>query len=303
MQVSVIIIEVLSCLLDQNRWQPWEYQYIFIIITLVINYKNDTDALAIIAFIFAAIYFYSGLGKMNAVFSQSIQHALTRSGIFHASNSYLYNFLVYHSGYASGITELSLSIGLFFQRTKKIAAIFLILMHILILVLFGPFGINYDIIIWPWNIAMILLLYILFISKQPASIQFKSIKKGWNKIIIILFGILPALNFFGYWDFFLSSSLFSTKPTDMYICINKPRSSKELQPFIVLNKNKTLCDSNSLIINVRTWSFQELMVPAYPELRVYKNIKSQLLKRYPDMEATFVIFLYTNGQKKRIELK
>src|ERR1019366_5120531 len=32
--ISVIIIEVFSCLLDQNRWQPWEYQYIFIIIAL-----------------------------------------------------------------------------------------------------------------------------------------------------------------------------------------------------------------------------------------------------------------------------
>src|SRR6266404_7860670 len=38
LQISVLIIEVLACLLDQNRWQPWEYQYIFIIIALVINY-------------------------------------------------------------------------------------------------------------------------------------------------------------------------------------------------------------------------------------------------------------------------
>ncbi|MEP6928117.1 MAG: hypothetical protein ABI834_10795 [Ginsengibacter sp.] len=303
LQIGVIIIEVLSCLLDQNRWQPWEYQYIFIILALVINYKNDKSAVSIIAFIFAAVYFYSGFSKMNVVFSQSIENALTRSGIFHTSNSHLYNFLIYHIGHFSGIIEVCLSICLFFQRTRKIAAIFLILMHFLILAIFGPFGINYDIIIWPWNIGMILLLYVLFICNPAASLELQSIKKGWNKLIIVLFGVLPVLNFFGYWDFWLSHSLFSSKPPDMYICIKKTGSSKALQSFFIINKNKFLCDSNSIIINVRAWSFQELKVPAYPELRIYKNIKSQLLKRYPDMDATFIVLIYTNGQKVRIELK
>src|SRR5258708_59506 len=87
LQISIIIIEILACLLDQNRWQPWEYQYIFIIIALVINYKNDKNAISVIAFISVAIYFYSGLSKMNAVFSLSTYNALVRSGIFHASNS------------------------------------------------------------------------------------------------------------------------------------------------------------------------------------------------------------------------
>ncbi|MGH2649100.1 MAG: MauE/DoxX family redox-associated membrane protein [Ginsengibacter sp.] len=301
--VSVAAIEILSCLLDQNRWQPWEYQYIFIIIALLINYKNDMNALSIMAFIFAAIYFYSGLSKINVDFSKSIPHALSRTGIVHRSNSYLYNSLIYHIGYASGIIELSLGIGLLFQRTRKIAAILLIVMHVLILVAFGPLGLNYDVIIWPWNIVMILILYVLFISTSPVSIQFRSIKKGWNKLIILSFGILPALNFFGYWDFYLSSSLFSYRPPDMYICISKSGSSKELQPFFNINKNRFLCDSNRLIINVRTWSFQELMVPPYPELRVYKNIKLQILKRYPDMDATFIVLIHTNGQTKRIELK
>ncbi len=302
LQVSVIIIEVLACLLDQNRWQPWEYQYIFIIITLVINYKNDNTANSVIAFISAAIYFYSGLGKMNDIFSITTYNAFRTSGILHSDTSYFYNLLVYHIGYALGIIELLLSIGLLFQRTKKTAAIFLILMHVLILIVIGPFGTNYDIIVWPWNVVMILLLYTLFISKPRVSIPFKSITKGWNKLIFILFAIMPAFNFFGYWDYFLSESLFSCKPPDMYICVANRDRKKEMQTFFI-NKNKFLCGDSSFMINVRTWSFQEIMVPAYPELRVYKNIKSQLLKRYPDMEATFFVSIYINGQKKTVELK
>jgi uncharacterized protein YhhL (DUF1145 family) len=175
-------------------------------------------------------------------------------------------------------------------------------MHLLIIAIFGPFGTNYDIIVWPWNVVMIFLLYLLFIARLPVSIQFRSLKKNWNKLIIILFGILPALNFFGYWDFFLSSSLFSSKPPDMYVYIKNEGSCKELQPFFITNKNRFPGDSIS-IINVRTWSFRELMVPAYPELRVYKNIKYQILKRYPNIDATFIVVMYINGEKKKVELK
>ena len=303
LQVSVIIIEVLSCLLDQNRWQPWEYQYIFIILALVINYKNEKNAVSAIAFIFVSVYFFSGIGKMNPVFSQYVRNKMVLSGIFHVSNSIVYEWLLYHTGYLLGIIEILLSIGLFFQRTKKISAIFLIIMHLLILAIFGPFGINYDRIIWPWNVVMIVILYVFFICNTPVSISFQSIKQGWNKLIIVFFGILPVLNFFGYWDFYLSSSLFSNKPPEMYICIHKPGSSKVLQPFFAGYKNKFLCDSNSTLLDVRAWSFREMQVPAYPEIRIYKSIKEQILKRYPDMNATFTVYPYINGRKTRIELK
>ncbi|MEP6950647.1 MAG: hypothetical protein ABI863_15285 [Ginsengibacter sp.] len=301
--ISVIIIEILSCLLDQNRWQPWEYQYIFIILVLVINYKNEKSAVSVIAFIFISVYFFSGIGKMNPVFSIAVRNKIVQSGIFQVSNSIAYEWLQYHIGYLLGVIEILLSIGLFFQRTKKTSALFLILMHLLILAIFGPFGINYDKIIWPWNIVMIPILYVFFIRNIPVSVSFQSIKPGWNKLIIVFFGILPVLNFFGYWDFFLSSSLFSFKPPEMYICIHKPGSSKVLQPFFAGYTDKFLCDSSSILLNVREWSFLEMQAPGNPELRIYKSIKEQLLKRYPDMNATFIVYPYINGSKKKTELK
>jgi hypothetical protein len=303
LQIGVIVIEVLSCLLDQNRWQPWEYQYIFIILALVINYKNDKTALASIAFIFISIYFFSGLGKMNPLFSQYLRNVIVGFGIFHESNSRIYNMLFYHVGYLLGIIEILLSIGLLFSRTVKAAAIFLILMHLCILVIFGPLGINYDKIIWPWNIAMIVCLYILFIRSNPEVISLQLIKPGWNKLLIVLFGILPFLNFFGYWDYYLSASLFSYRAPDMYVHIHNQEKCKELQPYFSIYKNKLTADTNTALINIREWSFKEMEVPAYPELRVYKSIKQQLLKRYPDLDATFIVYPFLNGKKNSMELK
>jgi hypothetical protein len=302
-QVTVIVIEVLTCLLDQNRWQPWEYQYIFIILALIINNRNDKNAVSAIAFIFISVYLFSGIGKLNPVFSIFVRNKMVLSGIFHVSSSTVYEWLIYHTGYILGFIEILLGIGLCFQRSKKASAIFLIIMHLLILAILGPFGINYDRIIWPWNVVMIIILYVFFMCNTPVSISFQSIKQGWNKLIIVCFGILPVLNFFGYWDFFLSSGLFSLKPPEMYICIHNPGSSKILDLYLDRNKNKFLCDSNSALLDVRAWSFREMQVPAYPEVRIYKNIKEQLLKRYPDMNATFIVYPYFNGRKTRIELK
>jgi len=76
-----------------------------------------------------------------------------------------------------------------------------------------------------------------------------------------------------------------------------------LQPFFAGYKNKFLCDSNSTLINVRDWSFSEMQAPVYPEIRIYKSIKEQLLKRYPGMNATFMVNPYIHGVKKRTELK
>lgn len=303
LQSCVIIIELLSCSLDQNRWQSWEFQYIFIVLALLINRRNERNALSTIAFIFISCYFFSGLGKMNAGFSGYLQRELVSLGIFKAKNSYSYNLLLYHIGYLLGLIEILLGIGLAFRQTNKAAAILLICMHLGILALLGPIGINYNVIIWPWNIAMILCIYVLFIRRETLIISFYFFRKGINTIFILFFGILPFLNFFGSWDYFLSSSLYTYKPPEMYICINDAGKNKVLLPFTNDKQNIFICDSNSVVLNVRTWSMKEMNVPAYPEIRVYKKIKEQILSRYPGMKATFIIYEYVDGRKIKTELK
>ncbi|MEO6134188.1 MAG: hypothetical protein ABIP35_03480, partial [Ginsengibacter sp.] len=105
------------------------------------------------------------------------------------------------------------------------------------------------------------------------------------------------------WDFYLSSSLFSNKPPDLYICVTKNTMPKDLELYTLSEDKNFMCDKNSFFINVRTWSFKEIMVPAYPEKRVYKEIKKQLIERYPAMNGTFLIYEYKDGKKVRMELQ
>ena len=302
LQIGLLTIEILSCLLDQNRWQPWEFQYFFLVLVFIINYKREKNIPAILGFILAAMYFYSGLSKVNPLFVNAVWYQIILTRLFHVSYATAHQPLVYHIGYLLAVIEIVLSIALFFKRTKKAAVILIAVMHLIILFMFGPWGINYDIIIWPWNIVLPICVYILFYN-EPSAFSLKPLLYSANKLIIIFFGILPFLNLFGYWEYFFSSSLFSYRPPDMYIYIKNSAANKTLQGFNLKGQPLEYVDKNCYVIYVRDWAFREMLAPENPEIRIYKGIKEQLLKRYPGLDASFIIYSYSNGKRVKAELK
>lgn len=300
--VGVIIIEVLSCSLDQNRWQPWEYNYIFILLALVINYKKGDKAANVIAFILFCIYLFSGLGKMNYVFSSRVHYLIDNSAIIHLNKFRLYNFITFHMGFLMGFIEVVLAVGLLFQKSKRISAYLLITMHLLIILTISPLVLDYDSIIIPWNLAFISILFVIFIRNAPVSIHLNVKVNRWNIIFILVFGILPIFNFVGNWDYFLSSSLFSSKLPMMYVYIHNAGKEKILLPYITTPKNRCITDTSTMELNILKWSFKEMNVPVYPEIRVYKEIKSQLLQRYTGINAEFIITTYHNGKMEKSDI-
>lgn len=73
-----------------------------------------------------------------------------------------------------------------------------IAMHVFILLVLGPVGHRFNVVIWPWNLAMIVFLFILFFrrTEEPA---LRDIVWGrgfmFQKVALILFGVMPALSF------------------------------------------------------------------------------------------------------------
>ncbi len=63
-----IIVEITSCLLYQNRWQPWEYQFLRTFLFFFFYNKNPKQFLNYFSFLIIATYFFSGLHKLNGGF-------------------------------------------------------------------------------------------------------------------------------------------------------------------------------------------------------------------------------------------
>src|SRR5207248_3641579 len=67
-----------------------------------------------------------------------------------------------------------------------------------------------NVVVWPWNIAMALFVWILFWqNKETTARRIVAGKKAFQVLVLILFGVLPSLSFVGLWVSYLSSALYS----------------------------------------------------------------------------------------------
>ena len=295
----LIISELFSLIADQNRWQPWEYQYLFIMLLLSFNKKPQHYFSLGVKVIIISIYFYSGVSKLNPGFLRSVWSGMLLRGFFEIININANTPIIYYAGYAIGLIEIICAAGLFFKRTKKITALILIAVHCFNLLVLGPFGINYNVIVWPWNVAMIAYLYILFIHSPAITYNLDDFKKGWNKLVIVCWFILPMFNLFGWWDNYLSSVLYSGKLKEMVICVKKGDDTftKSLEPYYS-DDHRNICNGDKMIL-VTKWAMKEMKVPVYPERRVYLKIKEVFIQKYNLPETT--CFLFYMNQKEELK--
>jgi hypothetical protein len=216
------------------------------------------------------VYLWSGLHKFNDGFISTtfdkmlrelmfIENPITRSG---------YHFL----GYLIPVLEVGLAIALVFKRTRNIAVFFGIAMHIIILMYLLKLG--HNTVVYPWNLAMIFCLIILF-YKNSNSMNFIRESdlqvKVLSGIVALFFILLPALSLFNLWDNYLSFKLYSGR-TNHY-CVTLPlaevqKVDKELHPYL-WNIQRV---PNKYWIYLNKWSMDELNVPMYPATRVFKKV-------------------------------
>ncbi len=301
-QYRLLLIELCACMLDENRWQPWEYLYLFILLLFILN-KSGKAAVLHSSFVIAlaTIYFYSGIHKMQEGFVTYMWDHTILKQMLHLPIPFQPTNWLHYCGYALPLVECIAGIGLVFSTTKKIAAIFLIAMHFFILLLLGPWGKQYNVIVWPWNVAMIFYLYYLFIENNNESfVQIHLYKVGY-KLLLCCWAVLPALNFIGWWDHYLSWNLYSHTLPTMTICLKDSFPGNRLQPYFSKKVNPLICDGDAQL-NIQTWALKEMNVPPYPEVKNYKKIKAFWIKNYPLVKADFIIFDFTSFGR-RTEVK
>jgi hypothetical protein len=126
-------------------------------------------------------------------------------------------------------------------------------------------------VVWPWNVAMIALNVMLFVNTRKVT--------AWQivwprrflfaRVTLLLFGIMPLLSFFGWWDAYLSAALYSGNTMDATIEVSN--SIAEELPAEVRDNYMV---GNEL--DLFGWSMDELNVPPYPARRVHRGIVRRL---------------------------
>jgi len=266
---------LLLTLQDQSRWQPWFYQYALMLLAIVLAGSSRQDAaMNTCRLIVAATYLWSGLAKLNPQFMSDtlpwLLHPLLKSWPAPAQR------FVLHLAFLAPLVEFATGAGLFTRRFRRAALMLAIAMHGFILIVIGPLGSNFNTVVWPWNLAMIAFLLILYFrpARQPA---LRDIVWGrgfaFQRIVLVLFAIMPIFSLFNLWDDYLSVALYSGNINSGVMYMDDDAFDR-LPPAVaafVTDEGKNLDG-----LDINDWSYGELNVPAYPESRIFRNVARQV---------------------------
>lgn len=300
LQVLVILFEIASCLLDELRWQPWEFQYLLMFVVFVYAKNNNKQLQQLILFLIAITYIHSGLHKFNGGFLYDIWERLILKKFFHISNATISNLAVHYSGLFLGIFETSIGIGLLIFKNKKIFVYLAIVMHVFLLIFL--ITININMIVWPWNLAFILFLAILFLDKNSVDFNLYFFKNKFNLAYVFLIGFLPFLSYFSLYPNYLSFNLYSGNLKQLVICVDDLEQQPELKPYISKFKKNKYCQ-NQLAIIPNQWALNELNVPICHDEKFFVKLKKNMASVYPNVNFTFIIYQYPYKNENFIEIQ
>lgn len=257
--ILFLILSIVLALQDQLRWQPWFYQFLLLLLFYCL-YASDRiskkELLSIFRVCLVGIYAWSGIHKFNAAFVYEYLPDVI-------------GFEVGMIGYAIPVLETILAIGLLFARTRYTAVTGVLLMHFLILmnVLFG--SMHHNLVIIPWNLAMMYLVYLLFWNRENHRFLIPKLSTFTASLIFL---VLPGFNLAGMWDGYLSFGLYAEKHDKGALYVSesfKQHLPESLAPHYGI-ENK---------LNLQKFAFSELNVPFYPEERVMKGVLKTLCQR------------------------
>jgi hypothetical protein len=255
---------------DQSRWQPWFYQYVLMLLALALAGAGRPEAaLNTCRLIVAATYFWSGLAKLNPRFGVDVFPHLLEPllGVGVAAQPFVPRLAP-----VAALFECGLGAALLFRRFRTPALFGALAMHAVILAAIGPLGSGFNVAVWPWNLAMMAFLPILFFGRDGDP-GVRDIVWGrafaFQKFVLVLFAVMPALSFFNLWDHYLSSALYSGNRTSGVIYLSDDvfdRLPEGIQDYV------TEDGPNRSRLDIDQWSYGEMRVPAYPEARIYRNV-------------------------------
>lgn len=269
---GVLLSGTALVLFDVDRLQPWLFQALLLFTALGAS-AEDRRTLAAARFIIVATYVWSGLQKANLAFGTdvfpSLLHPLRLGALAPAWP-------------IGPIFETSVGLLLFVPRTRGWGIAFAAALHAFLLIALGPLGMNFNSVVWPWNLGMPLLVFVAFF-RDDAPIFPLAGASPWGKALILLAGALPTLNFAGLWDDNLSFSLYSGKPRQAFVLLTEAgarRLPPLVQPYVRRGRRR-------IGLDLFDWPMRAMNVPAYPELRVYRAVAEWL--KVPKSEMTLLV--------------
>ena len=256
--------------LDQQRLQPWAWE-LWLVAFILATAPPDL-AIRCLRWLAISIYFHSALSKCDVAFFQA-QGQIILDGLLQSlhcprplgeTTRYLLVGL-----FPAG--EFFVAISLIFAATRRWGKISALIMHGLLLLALGPWGLNHFPGVLLWNIVQGLFVWLLF-SASASSVDPPSPPRKfvWPKtaiVVTVAAVTMPFLEPWGLWDHWLSWALYSARAPIVRVWIDESCESQlpdslrgqlaEPEPLSTMRR-----------VSLEKWCFATRSAPLNPQPRL-----------------------------------
>ena len=285
--VPACIVVVLSALilLNQHRAKPWAY--LTGIACILIAGLSPERAFAGLRLLFISVYFYSAISKLDYLFVHKMGQLFIDTG---------FDLLRINPGLVSKnvrlacifgipIFELLTAFALLFRKTRRIGIPMATIMHVGLLALLGPFGLDHKPAVLIWNLFFIAFIILLFNRSHLETDD--ELDFGQTKTPILKFGaigilsialIAPAFESLGWWEQWPSWSLYADRAEKAEVFVRRDRLV-DLPPAVRNYFGPSGSNDEWSKLYVEAWAIGETDSPAYPQSRFYLGLAIDLAQR------------------------
>jgi hypothetical protein len=196
------VLLVYAILVDQTRMQPELISLAF----LLWGTLPSPTATAFARAHLISLWMFAGINKLVSPTFLHETAPWLLSGFPIDSGPWLHD----HIGYIVAGTELTTGVLALFPATRLLCALVALGMHSGILLDLGPFGLDVNQSVWPWNLALAFAGFALIAPwKEPIGRSLGGCPR-WVRPLIVILAVAPVGFHFGLMDAYLSHNLYSS---------------------------------------------------------------------------------------------
>ena len=279
---GVLACTVFWVLQDLLRFQPYTYMYVFTIVVAAFFASGSINALKIMV---ASIYFWAGFHKINATFFFKTFPSLIEPVYTFPKEPSLLAALIALAIFMVPLFEATIGLLLFFPRHRRLSILMALVMLLVVLACLGLDRDAWNMIVWPWNIYLFLLAFMLFYKPAAVDDRMRFRLDMPTLATIALFTVAPAVALIGWVHSYPSFKLYSG-------------NTKRAEVIFAPDENLTRLPNNlgKLVGRAHTlslvdWTAHELGLVVYPEPDVFRQGAKGLCPYLSDrQQATLRIY-------------
>jgi hypothetical protein len=277
-----------AILQDQNRFQPWAYQYAVIGLAMASTSKGRVLRLA--RWYVIGLYFYSGLSKLDASFCRELGPTFLSAALGPIGLEPWSWPESIRAPTCLGMPAFEIAVAwlLVFRSTRRIGLVGAVAQHLALVGILGPWNLGHSAIVLIWNLSLIIEDVLLFgRSTIPIDEGVDSISGRLARLAFWLAMILPVGERLGLCDAWPGHALYASHAERSDVFIHE--DDAEHLPEAVRRRLATSGVGPWRRLDLTGWSRDVRGTPLYPSGRVGNAVAEFLEVRHGGVQPARLV--------------